>query len=473
MAFWKDLQWLAPQGRVPLDRIAREALAAPGFPWDLELPVLVDDQGQPLPSLEEARGFLQIASQIEHGLMIEYLYAAYTAAEETSWDISKRDTLTRIQLGIRKIAQEEMGHLITVQNLIVLCGAADANLKRQDQDAHPDWDPFPFQLAPLSLQTLARFTVCESPQNPGDITELINLAGEGLSTRVKRVGGLYMKLYWLFLPNNQPAPDQNPWQAFDPVAFLREYPDQRDRHIRDADLVGSTALSQTQSPDWRRSNPNELKIFYAANRMDALKALTQIIEQGEGPTSTEGSHFHRFKGFFDNAKSKKVTPRLASETKYVIDPTTDSNRKHGKLIVNQVPAALSDLLDSFYRSIIAETLLSMLSKYKTKRQSLTNYAVKDMRMVTDIASEIVKHDLDDAHPSIKAGPAFMPAAPDQPAGQDPLTAYNAANTQSRKALARLEQIKARLSAGLQMSLGDWADQVNNREGLARALSQIV
>ncbi len=63
------------------------------------------------PPEEELVQLLLEAAEIEHGLMLQYLYAAYSLKELI------------IQGTLRTIAIEEMGHFITVQNLLAACGA--------------------------------------------------------------------------------------------------------------------------------------------------------------------------------------------------------------------------------------------------------------------------------------------------------------------------------------------------------------
>jgi Ferritin-like len=62
---------------------------------------------------------LLTAAEIEHALMVQYLYAAYLvrAPRETT-----PTELDRIQDLLFQIAREEMGHLATVQNLLHLIG---------------------------------------------------------------------------------------------------------------------------------------------------------------------------------------------------------------------------------------------------------------------------------------------------------------------------------------------------------------
>ena len=60
------------------------------------------------------------------------------------------------------IAKEEMGHLITVQNLLTVLGAP----RQFDRDDYPNVSPlypFGFRLEPISLESLAAYVCAESP----------------------------------------------------------------------------------------------------------------------------------------------------------------------------------------------------------------------------------------------------------------------------------------------------------------------
>src|SRR5687768_12109802 len=63
-----------------------------------------------LPPEEELVDLLQNAAEIEHGLMIQYLYSMYSINHLVTKGI------------LSEIAIEEMGHFITVQNLLISCG---------------------------------------------------------------------------------------------------------------------------------------------------------------------------------------------------------------------------------------------------------------------------------------------------------------------------------------------------------------
>jgi hypothetical protein len=59
---------------------------------------------------------LHFAASIEHSLMVEYLYAAYSLGGEQV-PARHRDMVRLWRRMILSIAKEEMGHLLTVQNI--------------------------------------------------------------------------------------------------------------------------------------------------------------------------------------------------------------------------------------------------------------------------------------------------------------------------------------------------------------------
>ena len=90
-----------------------------------------------------------LAAEIEHALMVQYLYAAQ----------SVRGVAGRM---VSHIAVQEMGHLLTVQNLIlILEGIGEENLPtrihlgRDQLRRQSTYDPIPYVLEPISHSALA------------------------------------------------------------------------------------------------------------------------------------------------------------------------------------------------------------------------------------------------------------------------------------------------------------------------------
>ena len=106
---------------------------------------------------------LHIAAEIEHLLMVQYLYAAYSLGG-VDVPLAQRPHVQRWQEIILGIAKEEMGHLISVQNILRLIGGP-LNLDRNDYPWDAPFYPFEFALEPLSRASLARYVVTESPEH--------------------------------------------------------------------------------------------------------------------------------------------------------------------------------------------------------------------------------------------------------------------------------------------------------------------
>jgi hypothetical protein len=97
---------------------------------------------------------LSIDAEIEHCLMVQYLYAAYSLGGPQVLT-PFRNVVRDWQEVILGIAKEEMGHLISVQNVLRLIGAP-LHLEREDYPGDVPFYPFPFMLEPLTLDSLAK-----------------------------------------------------------------------------------------------------------------------------------------------------------------------------------------------------------------------------------------------------------------------------------------------------------------------------
>jgi len=236
---------------------------------------------------------LHIAAEIEHLLMVQYLYAAYSLGGPQVPG-NQHANVRRWQEVILGIAKEEMAHLITVQNVLRLIGGP-LNLDRNDYPWDAPFYPFAFTLEPLSRASLARHVVTESPEQwPADVSpaekkEICDLALAGQSMPVKRVGVLYSLMIDVIgneklLSDTLFQPDTLPYQASW---------DEWGRAYRQG--ARGTALSgQSKTPD--------LLIMTAYSRDSALTALKAVAEQGEAadidPDIDQASHFRRFLKLF-------------------------------------------------------------------------------------------------------------------------------------------------------------------------------
>ena len=105
---------------------------------------------------------LTFGATAEHCLMVQYLYAAYSLKVEPNEFAELRQMIESWRHNLLAVAREEMGHLLTVQNLLLLPGRpprspATARFGRKTII------PYPFSLDPLTLDTLACFVYAEMP----------------------------------------------------------------------------------------------------------------------------------------------------------------------------------------------------------------------------------------------------------------------------------------------------------------------
>jgi hypothetical protein len=149
---------------------------------------------------------LHTVAEVEHTLMVQYLYAAYSLAPDNDGLTPEQQQAVRDwQATILEIAREEMVHLVSVQNLLQLIGGP-LNFEREDFPFRSDLYPFMFHLQPLTRRSLAKYVAAERPAQiakPED-EELFRTVIEPLAREendevpVNRVGALFERLRLLF-----------------------------------------------------------------------------------------------------------------------------------------------------------------------------------------------------------------------------------------------------------------------------------
>lgn len=219
---------------------------------------------------------LQTVTEIEHALMVQYLYAAYSLARtDFTGTAVPPDAATRTanwRTTITSVAKEEMAHLLTEQNLLHFIGGP-LNLERQDFPFRSLLYPFPLELQPLTKTSLAKYVSAEMPADPPDpdIAEIVARATQGAGgIHINRVGILFDTLIDIFADNTK---------------------------LTDTDLRPQTATDLQAGPDdWLAFG--RLIVRKVATREEAVDALRLIGEQGEGatdpPPEAKPSHFDHF-----------------------------------------------------------------------------------------------------------------------------------------------------------------------------------
>jgi hypothetical protein len=265
---------------------------------------------------------LHIGAEIEHLLMVQYLYAGYSVGGPHLTDEQNRIAAVW-RKAVLTIALEEMAHLATVQNLLTLVGGP-VTFEREDFPVPSELYPFPFALEPLTKHSLAKYVLAEMPNEQTlkslGLTDEIKKIEESLdggieAVKVHRVGIVYDTLNKLFAMPDQPK---------DPAAKLPPF-------VPSRDISAASLAFQVRPEEWGLDQP-DLLIKTAVDRSSAGDAITAISVQGEGSTIADlpGSHFGRFleiyRAFPDNwspAKPIATNPKLCrdDEGDLITDPT--------------------------------------------------------------------------------------------------------------------------------------------------------
>ncbi|UPK66709.1 ferritin-like domain-containing protein [Chitinophaga filiformis] len=261
---------------------------------------------------------LCIDAEIEHGLMLQYLYAAYSLGGPQVPE-EHQDDVRRIQEVILGIAKEEMGHFISVQNVLKLIGAP-LHFERQDYPWDTPFYPFPFKLEPLSMGSLAKYVYAEAPpswlesDDPVAI-EIVNLVKQEVP-HPNTVAALFEVLRKLIndpkvIPDDAFQAETYPFQAkFD--EWGRGYQGGHRGNTMKGSLPGS--------PD--------VLVMPLASRDDAYNAITEIAEQGEAPTHAKGaqpSHFERFLDVYNKLKEINPDNTWSFSRNLAVNPEIPSN----------------------------------------------------------------------------------------------------------------------------------------------------
>lgn len=273
-------------------------------------------------ALEEAGALLDIAAEIEHSLMVQYLYSGFAAEQMVAGE--KPNSL------LREIAIEEMGHLLTVTNLRLMLGL-EPYLRRQDESPQQGFDPYPFVLEPLSTASLAKYVAAESPAEDAEMDDkdrsaferVLDHLGQKNGPLIHRVGLIYMRLFYLLQEDEAADP------SWSDAAIASEWGEKW--HLQASDIVGNEAR-QSDHVEWgREADFIGLKMNTLA---EARAAIARVAGQGEGgqaPSEQDGdgpSHFLRFLRLFDRvgtAPLSRPVPTLGIDD-ITAEPAVTLNR---------------------------------------------------------------------------------------------------------------------------------------------------
>jgi hypothetical protein len=307
---------------------------------------------------------LQFGAAAEHCLMVQYLYAAYSMRTDDE-DARRREMVENWRAQILTVAREEMGHLLTVQNVLLLLGAP-VGLGREDSLWAHSYYPYPFTLQPFGFEALACFIYAEMPENcdsdlRDEIIQILKKAnkfpeGPPADSDLHRVGELYDRIIDL-MSDSVRIPDSDfDGSSYEFQASWDEWGRGYKPGPRQLDAEGNRMpeLDAQGNPVIEPPPGSEaiVEIQRMASRRDAIKALVALAAQGEAPhvarkpnvkselrpqgkmalrrqdtddaqVDAELSHFDRFVAIYRRLQEETAkTPGWSPSTGVCSDPTT-------------------------------------------------------------------------------------------------------------------------------------------------------
>jgi hypothetical protein len=367
---------------------------------------------------------LHIDAEIEHGLLLQYLYAAYTLGGPQIPQ-RHRDKVRGWQEIIMGISKEEMGHLVSVQNVLRLIGSP-LNFDRQDYPWDTPFYPFPFQLERLTLNSLAKYVYAECPlewlESDDPLAKEIKTKVESEFPHPNRVGALFTVLLELI---------NDPEVIADNVFQSKTYPVQAKWDEWGRGYKGGNRGNNTQANPV--GAPNVL-VIPLTSRDEAFNALNEIAEQGEATEdiNDEPSHFNRFLAIYREMKAMIaemeaeghhgwLPSRPVATNPYINGDDVDASPVEGQvsneerdLITNPEAVLWGHLLNIRYRMLLMYLSHDFLldggfnnSGAVSPRGTIINATFGEMYNIRSISTVMVQLPLSKEGGDKLAGPPFL------------------------------------------------------------------
>lgn len=336
------------------------------------------------------------AAELEHGIMCQYLFAAFSMKQRTNEGLTQDELgkVTRWRRQITHVATQEMLHLALVQNLLSAIGSAP-HMSRPNLPHPAGHYPAGVQLAllPFGEEALRHFMFLERPEGM-DLDDAPGLAayeqamphvsehdivpaGQDFAT----IGHLYRSIEVGF--EHLTAKYGERWLFVGPPRAQATQ-----RHFGWPELVPVTGLAS------------------------AKRAIEEILEQGEGPRGHwRNAHFGQFVEILDeyqqaaaaNPAFDPVRPVIAANVRPALPPA------QMPLITDPQTARVTDLFNVGYEIMlqIFERFFAHTAETDAQLKVLADTAVAIMfQIIGPLASLITTLPAGPGHPGRTAGPSF-------------------------------------------------------------------
>src|SRR5215472_8389754 len=373
----------AGRGRLAQVIATRGGLAAPEAPFVIE-------------HREALIYMLCEAVELEHGIMCQYLFAAFSLKQRADEGLADDEVaaVTRWRRQLSHVATQEMLHLALVHNLLTAIGAAP-HLARPNLPHPASHYPAGVQLAllPFGEQALTHFMFLERPEGM-DIDDADGLAA------VARAAPL--------MSEHDIVPQG---QDFATVGHLY-------RSIE----AGFEHLASKYGEDWLFVGPPRAQAteshfgwpeLVAVTGLDsAQRAIEEILEQGEGPRGDwQNAHFGRFVEMLDEYQQlRESNPDFDPVRPVVTANVRPSERGADVLLIGDpLTARVADLFNVAYEILlqIFERFFAHTEETDAQLTTLADATIALMvRVLKPLGDLITTLPVGAAHPARTAGPSF-------------------------------------------------------------------
>ena len=371
------------RGRLAQVIATRGGLAAPEAPFVIE-------------HREALIYMLCEAAELEHGIMCQYLFAAFSLKQAVGEGLTEAEleAVQRWRKQVSHVATQEMLHLALVHNLLSAIGAAP-HLVRPNLPAPASHYPAGVQLAllPFGEQALKHFMFLERPEGMA-LDDADGLAAMGRA---------------------------------DPVVSKRDIvPRGQDfatiGHLYRSVEAGFAHLAELHGEDWLFVGPPRAQataehfrwpeLIAVTDLASAQRAIEEILEQGEGPRGHwRNAHFGQFVNILDEYQQLREAnpgfePARSVLAANVRPPERDADVP---LIGDPLTARVTDLFNVAYEILlqIFERFFAHTQETDAQLKTLADATIALMfRVIKPLGDLITSLRVGDEHPGRTAGPSF-------------------------------------------------------------------
>jgi CDGSH-type Zn-finger protein/truncated hemoglobin YjbI len=337
------------------------------------------------------------AAELEHGIMCQYLYAAFSLKQTTDEGLSpeEQEAVQSWRKRTSHIATQEMLHLSLVQNLLSAIGGAP-HMSRPNFPHPATHYPAGVHLAllPFGEAALQHFMFLERPEGM-DLNDAAGMAAFRRAAPAVQAGDI--------VPRGQ---------DFATVGHLYRSIEAGIAHL--ADKFGERWLfvgpPRAQATDRYFGWPELVAVTDVAS---AQRAIDEILEQGEGPRTNEWreAHFGQFVEILDEyTQLRDANPAFDPVRPVVTVNVRPSERDTGvPLVTDPLTTRVMDLFNVSYEILltIVQRFFAHTEETDAQLKALADASVNLMfQAIKPVGDLVTKLPAGPEYPGRTAGPSF-------------------------------------------------------------------